>query len=220
VPLLLPVLTLLLDLTIGRSVLPTPAFSDSTSSSNTRLPNALPDAPGPTPTVVDAMDTSSNHGSAADTSTTADSASNNIPPVAFRATREPSCDEPFTAPINTRPAADLFTDHGDAPAGRPDIDFYTSRTSEPVSASVPWSSRLASPPLISLDMSTAHKGERPKPRLMRYHQPRNENEPFNLQDRVFPNRSENTGPSGEHSSNLTAKLIALQPQSAKHLLRH
>jgi len=114
------------------------------------------------------------------------------------------------APINTRLAADLFTDHGDTPAGQPDIDFYTSRTSEPVSASVPRSSRLASPPLISLDMSTACKGECPKPRLVWYHQPRNENEPFNLQDQVFPNRSENTRPSGEHSSNLTAKLLAAE----------
>jgi len=108
--------------------------------------------------------------------------------------------QPPTAPISTCLAAELFTEHGDAPAGRPDIEFFTSHTSESVSGRGPY----ASPPL-------ARKGERPKPRLVQYqNHPRNDNEPFNLQDRVFPHRSNNTGPSGEHSSNLTARLLAAE----------
>ncbi|KIM66759.1 hypothetical protein SCLCIDRAFT_7725 [Scleroderma citrinum Foug A] len=166
--------------------------------------DALPDAPeamlGP---ASDAMDTSSSCGSAADTSTTADSSSNCAPPVSGRATHEPSCDapghesmqwhepsvkdggasklhvEPPMVPISTCPAAELFADHNDAPVGWSDIDFFTSHTR----SSVPQSSRLASPPSMSFNMSTARKGECPKPHLVQYeNQLRNETEPFNLQE--------------------------------------
>ena len=117
-------------------------------------------------------------------------------------------------PISTCPAAELFADHNDAPVGRSNIDFFNSRTSEPVSArgsSVPWSSCLASPLSMSFDMSTAHKGEHPKPRLVQYeNQPRNETEPFNLQERVLPHRTDDTGLSGEHLSHPTAKLLAAE----------
>ena len=123
--------------------------------------------------------------------------------------------EPPTVPISTRPAADLFADHHDAPVGRSDIDFFTSRTSEPASTrgtSVSRSSHLASPPSMSFDMSmAARKGECPKPRLVRYeNQLTNETEPFNLQERVLPHRTEDIGPSDEHSSHLTAKLLAAE----------
>ena len=92
-------LTLLLVVIISLSGLLTPAFSDSTLTSDTWLldthRDALPDAPeamlGP---ASDAMDTSSSCGSAADTSTTADSSSNCAPPVSGRATHKPSCDAP------------------------------------------------------------------------------------------------------------------------------
>ncbi|KIM60910.1 hypothetical protein SCLCIDRAFT_26254 [Scleroderma citrinum Foug A] len=62
---------------------------------------------------------------------------------------------------------------------------------------------------MSFDMSTARKGECPKPHLVQYeNQPRNETKPFNLQEQVLPHRTDDTGLSGEHLSHLTAKLLA------------
>ena len=51
----------------------------------------------------------------------------------------------------------------------------------------------------------------PKPHLVQYeNRPRNETEPFNLQERVLPHSTDDTGLSGGHPSHLTAKLLAAE----------
>ena len=98
VPLLLLTLPLL-PFIISSSGPSYSCVSDLILTSDTRmpdsLPDVLPDAPGAmVGPASDAMDTSSSHDSADDTSTTADSSSNRVPPMSGRATCKPSCDAP------------------------------------------------------------------------------------------------------------------------------
>jgi len=111
-----------------------------------------------------------------------------------------------------RPAADLFVGQGDSLAPRrSDVAFFSGTTGDATAGPGFPFPQLSHPEPSAFDLPKADQAERPRPRLVQGEtHAGSEGEPFNLRAWVFPNHTDNMGPSSEASPAVSARLLAAE----------